>query len=683
MKSWPLVLFSSILITIIVLFFLSLVLSPGLFFEAEKLPSNVGTVSKDPLFSGGAARYAMSNNTGFQVYGPYISLEQGDCIAKYSIWIQEASPGDAIATFDVYSGTVINRTAYIADSSITNLSKIDIYLPFYSNGGSNFEFRVYKEPGVELWVDTIEINPTDDTKQGHLSILKVAGGIILVLFLVLIYLFNRYRGKLSQYIHKAVEGNSLKTLSCILFVAVWLFYIALVLGIFGPTHSPITGDEPHYVLATHSLVYDGDLDLRNNYENRDYAAFYGADLGYGHTALNKNGELFPAHEIGLSIISTIPYALLGVMGIKLLMTFIVALLILNIFLLLYQIFANFKIAGITSLIIAFTSPILFYSYSIYPETIVALCLVVALRIMYDFIQSGSSENKKMLLTGLLLGFLPWFGIKYVAISLPLVLLFGYLLLKDKYDLFSFITPIGISYTAYLLYLYSLFGTISSTTRYTGLGVPALRSSIGATPLNLSQLLAYFFGEQRGLLVYSPVYILFFIGVLAVILNVRRKPDLKFMVIALASFLSYYAVYASSGSLGGWCPPSRPMVAVIPIISVFVGYGVLWMSQARLWATLSSLALVSVCTGVFLFRNQSWVFDITKADGIVLKITNILPGFPTDAPMNWILLSCWLLLLLCVMILEFGLNNLLGGSIRPNNDSHENVLKTSSRGKGDA
>ena len=78
-----------------------------------------------------------------------------------------------------------------------------------------------------------------------------------------------------------------------------------------------------------------------------------------------------------------------------------------------------------------------------------------------------------------------------------------------------------------------------------------------------------------------------------------------------------------------------------------------------------------------------MFDITKADGIVLKIRNILPGFPTDAPMNWILLSCWLLLLLCVMILEFGLNNLLGGSIRPNNDSHENVLKTSSRGKGDA
>lgn len=660
LKSWFLTIFSSILITIIILFFLSLVLSPGFLFEAEKLPSKVGTVSKDPLFSGGAARYAASINTGFQVYGPYISLEQGNYIAKYSIWIQEASPGDIIATFDVYSGTVINRTAYTADSSITNLSKVDVYLPFSSNGEDNFEFRVYKEPGVDLWVDTIEVNPTDDTKLGCLSKLILTGGVVLVLFLVLIYLFNRPKGKLSQYIHKSVEDSSLKTFSCILFAVVWLFYIVLALGVFGPTHSPITGDEPHYVLATHSLVYDGDLDLRNNYENRDYAPFYGGNLGYGHTALNKNGELFPAHEIGLSIISTIPYVLLGVLGIKLLMTFIGALLILNIFLLLYQIFGKFRIAGITSLIVAFTSPILFYSYTIFPETIVALCLAVTLRIMYDFIQSGSGEYKKMLMIGLLLGSMPWFGIKYVAISLPLVLLFGYLLLKDKHGLFSFITPIGVSYSSYLLYLYSLFGTISPAIRYIGLGQPTLVPGFNAAYLNLSYLLTYFFGEQWGLLVYSPIYILFFIGILAVLFSARRKLDQVFIVIILATFFSYYILYASSRSFGGWCPPSRPMVAVIPIICIFVGYGVLWMIQARLWTTLSSLALISVGTGVLLFRNQSWVFDITKADGIVLKITNILPGFPANEPMNWILLSSWLLLFCCVMTLEFGLNNLFRG-----------------------
>jgi len=39
-----------------------------------------------------------------------------------------------------------------------------------------------------------------------------------------------------------------------------------------------TGDEPHYLLLTQSMVHDRDLDVENNYTQRDYAPYYSGDL---------------------------------------------------------------------------------------------------------------------------------------------------------------------------------------------------------------------------------------------------------------------------------------------------------------------------------------------------------------------------------------------------------------------
>ncbi len=35
-----------------------------------------------------------------------------------------------------------------------------------------------------------------------------------------------------------------------------------------------SGDEPNYLLTTHSLLADRDINLENNYRNRDYFHFY-------------------------------------------------------------------------------------------------------------------------------------------------------------------------------------------------------------------------------------------------------------------------------------------------------------------------------------------------------------------------------------------------------------------------
>src|SRR6187200_2853743 len=52
-----------------------------------------------------------------------------------------------------------------------------------------------------------------------------------------------------------------------------LMILAIFLTVVSLQATP-TGDEPHYLLMTQSLLRDGDFDLRNNYEHMDYLEYY-------------------------------------------------------------------------------------------------------------------------------------------------------------------------------------------------------------------------------------------------------------------------------------------------------------------------------------------------------------------------------------------------------------------------
>jgi len=76
--------------------------------------------------------------------------------------------------------------------------------------------------------------------------------------------------------------------------------VALVLWGFGThgTHAG-SGDEPHYLAIAHSLAFDGDLDLANNYGARE-PLIAGGSLEPGlHVRAGRGGALRPVHDVGL------------------------------------------------------------------------------------------------------------------------------------------------------------------------------------------------------------------------------------------------------------------------------------------------------------------------------------------------------------------------------------------------
>ncbi|HEV2124517.1 MAG TPA: hypothetical protein VGW38_17320, partial [Chloroflexota bacterium] len=65
----------------------------------------------------------------------------------------------------------------------------------------------------------------------------------------------------------------------------------------------ITGDEPHYLTIATSLLRDGDLDIYNNYLNKDYFVFYPHHLGDPrdpedmHALYGRGGALYSKHGL--------------------------------------------------------------------------------------------------------------------------------------------------------------------------------------------------------------------------------------------------------------------------------------------------------------------------------------------------------------------------------------------------
>ena len=81
-------------------------------------------------------------------------------------------------------------------------------------------------------------------------------------------------------------------------LAVFLFAWTLI------THGKYSasGDEPHYLMVTHSIVVDHDMDVANNYADND-GRFFGHDrLEMGlHAVPARNGHVRPIHDVGLAV----------------------------------------------------------------------------------------------------------------------------------------------------------------------------------------------------------------------------------------------------------------------------------------------------------------------------------------------------------------------------------------------
>jgi hypothetical protein len=345
------------------------------------------------------------------------------------------------------------------------------------------------------------------------------------------------------------------------------------------TPYPITGDEPHYLLITKSLLSDGDINLWNNFENKDYLEFYPGRFD-SHTKTGKRGarHQYSRHMPGFSALILPAYALgakIGktrearILAVRLFLSLLAAAMSGMFFLFCETLLKKRVVSLIVWAVFSFSTPVLFFSYQIYPELAASL---ISISVVFVALLESKHKPFNLVLAGIGVGILPWLGLKYLAISFGCGLLFLISFLRQKQKIGKYIyfsLPIFVSAVFFLVYLWFLYGKLSLIEVYRGTtveGVVTFNAFFHRDPVEFARCwVGYLFDQRVGLFAYSPIFMLFLPGVILWFRN-RRKEVMALLI----PLLLYWALCSLSHYWGGYSPPGRTLLPVLWIFGVFMG-----------------------------------------------------------------------------------------------------------------
>lgn len=339
-----------------------------------------------------------------------------------------------------------------------------------------------------------------------------------------------------------------------------------------------TGDEPHYLLLTHSLIADHDFDLANNYFNGDYKSFYPVPLDR-HVIKNGRGQEYPIHDIGLSLLLIPGYALGNRTGALVELAFPAALAALGMLELALQLGADPFSALLAWGLFSFTAPVVVFASQFYPEVVGAAGMVWALIALVHF--TRDNRQRWLFAAGIVLALLPWVSVRFWTLVGVLLAVIAVWLFwqgpvgKSKSNGWSWCVralaelsaPMAISLALFAIFDMKHYGMLLPNAGY----VVDVRNQPIPHFWHRPQtgLLGLFLDRAYGLLTIAPSYIV----VLAAIRKLGRSPRVIRMAILLPAavyvgFISFNRYWS-----GGWCPAGRflvvPAVMCAPLAALLL------------------------------------------------------------------------------------------------------------------
>lgn len=319
------------------------------------------------------------------------------------------------------------------------------------------------------------------------------------------------------------------------------------------------GDEPHYLLAAHSLVYDHDLNLANNYAQKDFSSFFKGDTLDPHVKILPDDTQILNHDLGLPIVIAVPYAVGGRLGVELFLAICATLLAWQVYKLAFDVTHSVLWSTVSWGALSFTAPLVLYATLVYPEMLGALIFLWGTRTILFKPFKQISLLRFAALAGSIAA-LPWLSVRFIVL-LTLLLLFIALKWSDaRRAVFLAYAAAGAGLGLYVFINYVwLAGTVPS-------GSPSELAGGNVTTLSATSLargvLGWWIDPQRGTLVMAPVYLLALVGVPRL---VRTKPLNG--VLLISPLLVLVPLVAAFG--GFWIPfevGARYFVVALPLLS---------------------------------------------------------------------------------------------------------------------
>lgn len=392
-----------------------------------------------------------------------------------------------------------------------------------------------------------------------------------------------------------------------------------------------TGDEPHYLMTTHSLLTDGDVNLWDEYEQQIYKRFYHAKLEPKPSDLVESAEIY-THGLGVffPLLLMPGYALGGRLGAMLTIVAMAAALA-------TLCYRHYRLRSPEQPTVWFTLGILFFnlplgllSHEIYPDVPAALFIMLSYGYLHEIKERnliGKDRRWRVEMIGFLVAILSLLRFRYVPIGIFLLITLIYLLARSKRQVVIGAAAVGLALLGYLAVdklllggelFFSRFGKFYQLRTF----LPGMHS--------VYSILGLLIGQEEGMFPLAPGLLLMFIAL-------RNRTIRDPIPLALTSFY----LFSLSGHRTWHSLPTTPLRYLAPILPVLGVYLVGGVSQLCASRRLQGFHLVTACFVIGLAMNFGAVlvpdWRVNLADGtnammesiskvLSLNATRWLPSF---------------------------------------------------------
>lgn len=254
----------------------------------------------------------------------------------------------------------------------------------------------------------------------HLGLPERSAAILFAGFVLLL----GHRVALQLLALRPLLGRRLNRVPAPFFVLPFLVYLALLP--WSGHHHPPDGDEPYYLLMTHSLAYDGDVDLTDNYAREDWRHFMDRPIEpQPGDPVGPAGELYSRHNMLVPLVLAPAYRAAGKAGAMAMMAAMAAMLAwVTLRLGRHYVPRRPGPALLAYAAVAFASPLVLYSYQMWVEVPAALLALLALDqiLALERLRLAGWGARQWLGIGLPVLLLPLVKLRFMLLAVPLLAL---------------------------------------------------------------------------------------------------------------------------------------------------------------------------------------------------------------------------------------------------------------------
>lgn len=403
----------------------------------------------------------------------------------------------------------------------------------------------------------------------------------------------------------------------------------------------ITGDEPFYLMTTRSLLDDGNLDLRAQYVDRSYEAFFDHPDGlWTQSVPLEDGRLLSPHNVGLSVLLMPGLQFGGLVGTQLQLLLIAAATWVLSYLLLLQLTPVRPLLGwLVTAGVGLSASAFIYSTEIYPELPAALVLVGAL---LWTTRERPLDVPSALGVAVLLSTLPWLGAKYV----PLAAVVGLYALWHA-EPRARLLLVGASALSGLAYVWFHLATFESLTPYhvnlvyAGGSTPQIVEQHVELGDRVYRLWGLLIDRRFGVGRWAPLLLVAVPGLVLLARGDRRLRLVGALVVIQVLIATFVAI-----TMMGWWFPGRTLMTIFPLLPIPIALLASRLNTLGrgLLAALGGYSLAVTVALAEAGRSREVVIavDPFEMQAVVFRtLSGLFPQYTSWGGETWALTALWL------------------------------------------